>query len=144
MPEGPLGFPRMTSLGPLVGESLFGFSQELREKEQIAKVMLDIIDKNDIDRDDPEDEELILIANEMADIIYPPDNPVNRAKQARFKKCLGNDWSTNWVDGLAESTNALPEDDTIGRLLFQIRGCLGVTESNVADDERLIPDQFKE
>lgn len=143
MYRGPLGFPRLTSVGPLMRKGI-GFSQEIRDRDEVAKNMIEIIDENNIDRDDPSDEDLVLIAKEMANRIYPPSNNVNESKQARFKNCLANDWSSSWVDGLAESTNAVKEDDIMDKLFMQIRGCIGVTESNVADDELLIPSEYRE
>jgi hypothetical protein len=138
---GPLGFPRLTSVGPFVGNA-DDFSESI-DNDEVSQMILEEMGEAEIPRDNPTDEQLGQIVGKVANRIYPNDNAVHRAKKTRLVTCLTNQWAEKWAHGLARSTKTANSDDKLEMLNLKFKGCVGVTESNVPDDVRFIPDRFK-
>jgi len=144
---GPLGFPRLTSAGPLVGNTS-QFSEAI-SNEDLNNLMAETAGELGYDRQkvlvegDLTDEQKDELIATMADRIYPRSTPTGRAKNARFRVCISNKWAKKWAAGLANKTDTANPDNDFEMARLKMKGCVGITESNVPDDIRLIPDEFK-
>jgi len=139
---GILGFPRLTSAGPLVNRYDINLSASDIDQDEVEDLMIEVFQDLDIDPRDMSDDEIIAVADRMTDLIYPTARPVDVASRRRFKKCLASKWAQNWTDGLIE-TSQMP-DTEYNRLLKRIIGCIGITDSNTAKNEELIPNIYKD
>jgi len=140
MKFGPLGFPRLTSAGPLVSDTE-EFSQAV-EKDDMGDVLLEQAGALGVPRQDPSEEQKQEVIKEVVRKIYPSEGPVARAKRARLATCMGNSWAKNWAKGLGENTGTVDLDDDLEMMTLKFKGCVGITESNVPDDPRLISEEF--
>jgi len=145
---GPLGFPRLTNTGPLVQDT-HDFSEPALDKDELDGALGESagalgFDREDVlERGEMTDEEEKELMKQVAAKVYLDTGPVNRAKRARLFHCLTNEWARKWAKGLGESTGSVDIDNDFEMVKMKFKGCIGVTESNVPDDIRLIPDEFK-
>jgi len=148
MKFGPLGFPRLTNIGPLVQDT-HDLSEPAVTKDELNDVMaettgeLGYSKEQVLGRGELSDEEEMELMEDIVKKVYPDTGPVNRAKRARLFHCLTNEWARKWAKGLGESTGSVDPDNDFEMVKMKFKGCIGVTESNVPDDIRLIPDEFK-
>jgi hypothetical protein len=141
---GPLGFPRLTSIPPLVSEPSPLFSAERIPTDQLKDLVEQAINEEDVPiQPDLEQDEINQLSEAIADKVYPPESPVSTAKNVRLKKCVGNKWANQWAIGMARETGMAQTDNDFDLLLMRFNGCIGLTETNTSDDPRLVPEQYK-
>lgn len=141
MKFGPLGFPRLTSAGPLVSDTE-EFSQAV-EKDDMDNILLEQAGELGVPRRDPSEQEKEQVKQEIIKKIYPAETPVDKAKRTRLAICMDNEWAKNWARGLGK-TGTVDTDDDLEMMVLKFKGCVGITESNVPDDPRLISEEFIE
>jgi len=131
MAKGPLGLPRLTTLGPLVnGEPRF--SQEVSLEEMLGKVQ-DVVNEEGIDPEgaEPGSDEYQQVVDALAEDLFDTER-----KQNRFKSCLQGTWSQGWSTGFDSA--AFPDIEDIEgeesyaleRLALQATGCRSLVQSN--------------
>lgn len=139
-----LGFPRLTDVGPFVSQQNIELAQSPEvEKDELGQIVLETAGELGVDRENPSSEGQAEVAEEVAAKIYPDEDPVSRAKRVRLLRCIQNKWAKQWAPAVARKTESADPEDDLEMIYMRFKGCIGITESNVADDERLIPDQFK-
>jgi len=139
--RGPLGFSRLTSVGPLVSPSA-SYSNKLSadSANRIAELAAEDIQIND--RSDLSNSEREKMISEMSSTIYSDNTKAARWKRLRFENCMFNLWANNWAEGLEENDSTTYADE-VEKLAMMARGCKGMTESNTADSEELLPPPFQ-
>jgi len=128
MKRGPLGFPRLTSIGPL------SYEQEIYDQNGIEEAMLEVFEEQDIDPDNYSDDEFIQTIFELSQKIYPNGGEVIRfsedliiTEQELFLNCMGSEWNIEWSEGFIDSTTGDLGD--LEQLVMRANGCIGITES---------------
>lgn len=140
--SGLLGAPRLTSIGPLVDITVSS-EKELSQGAAINTVS-NVAEDEDLPSNDLSEDELETLIRGVADQVYPPEDDVKTAKNARFQICMSERWATAWADGLAESEDVdISFDSALEKAALMAQGCVGITEANVADSELIIPEAFK-
>jgi len=138
---GPLGFPRLTDVGPLVKDLESLFSQPAIDEAEYDEVFDEILERNDIENPSKMTKrEKSRLAKALGFITYPEEDLVQRKKRARFFKCMRNKWARKWAQGLARETDVASVDDDESMFRLRYKGCISVTETNMPDDPRLVTD----
>jgi len=89
MKFGPLGFPRLTGVGPFVKDLESLFSQPAIDEAEYDEVFDEVLEQNKVD--DPSEltkSEKARLAKALGFITYPEEDLVQRKKRARFFKCM--------------------------------------------------------
>lgn len=127
MKRGPLGFPRLTDIGPLT------FSQKVRGSKAIEETVLDIIEEEDIDTSDIDEEDINFIVRELSERIYPDGGEEIIIGNSRtnehtiFTFCMSSDWARDWSVGFTRSTTEI--SSPIEDIIMKANGCVGITEA---------------
>lgn len=139
---GPLGFPRLTGVGPFVKDLESLFSQPAIDEAEYDDVFDEVLEQNNIQNpSDLSKSEKSRLAKGLGFITYPDEDLVQRKKRARFFQCMQNKWARKWAQGLARETNVARVDDDESMFRLRYKGCISVTETNMPDDPRLVTDE---
>jgi len=131
--RGPLGARRLTKLGPFVSAD--------PAKERIAQIISDAADDADIELSELDEEEKEEIYPVIAESIYPADDTLTNAKQARLEMCLKRRWSNNWIDALSDTIGF--EYNELEKLTQQTEACISLTENATTDNPDNLPEALR-
>jgi len=133
--KGVFGFKRFTSIGPLT------FSQNEEDKEiqpglstdEIEDMLLDIIDENNLDPDNPSQDDIQTAVSGLANRMFDEDDlldmpgPGGLPKQIAFEVCMESDWVRKWESGIREVTTELASE--FETVIIRANGCEGVVNA---------------
>lgn len=119
--SGPMGFPRLTDIGPLT------YSATMDGPNEIEEELLDIIDEFDIDTNNPSQEEIDFMAAELGNRAFPGDSEEAQIDRAIFIECMQSSWSDKWRNGFTQVTTE--ESSVFEDLIMEVNGCIGIAES---------------
>jgi len=114
--KGPLGFRRLTSIGPLT------YSKELDSYEEIEEQVERSIAEHDMSRTDPTVDDVMITIVELSQAIYPD----NEDRQDSFISCMASNWAHDWAEGFADATTG--QFGTFEKIVFASKGCIGWAE----------------
>lgn len=139
MHEGFFGLPRITDLGPLVNNAQLSASTSSKPvtDEELNLIFQEGIEQFNINRENPEIENLIKLSEYAATRIYSSDNKVSKRKRLRLLKCVGGDWATQWVNGMNNASDL--NMDKVEQTQMRFKGCMSLTENHTPDHEELLP-----
>lgn len=134
MARGPLGFPRLTNVGPLV-QGPPRFSQEV-SREEMTQMIQEIVDEEGIQPPDaePGTDEFELVVDLLSVELFDSER-----KQNRFRACLQGSWSSGWSEGFDNATFPDVEDiegeesTALEQLSLQATGCRSLVEGGTIE-----------
>ena len=140
--RGPLGAPRLTNVGPLVNKEQ-GYSQPQVNEEDAKQLAREVFAQNNLPSEGLSDDEAEIVAEAMAQEVYPGDDKITTAKRTRLKNCIAGTWAKDWTAGIQRKAQIEDVDafeDEKERMALILRGCIGMTEYITTDNEALLPD----
>lgn len=132
--RGPLGFRRLTGIGP------FTFSQEISEYDELRAAVAESIEEREIDPANPTEDDVMHVIEDLSGEIYP----TNEDKEIIFLVCMARTWVHDWTEGFTDVTTG--ELGAFERVVFGAKGCIGWAEfgrppaSDPAPFSEFIPD----
>lgn len=118
--RGPLGFKRVTGMGP------FTFKQNISEYDEIREQVAESIEEHDIDVANPTEDDVIVVVVELAEEVYPN----NENRQEIFLACMATSWVHDWTEGFTNVTTG--NLGVFEKVVFGAKGCLGWAEFGFA------------
>jgi hypothetical protein len=129
--KGPLGFNRLSGLGP------FTFKQNISEYDEIRKQVAKSVEEHDIDVANPTEDDVILVVVELAEEIYP----TNENRQELFMGCMATRWVHDWTEGFTQVTTG--QLGALEKVVFGAKGCIGWAEFGaIPQSEQVPPAEF--
>jgi hypothetical protein len=147
--NGPLGFPRLTGIGPFTTKkSSYSTLDDTIVSEAVIFALQEKGYPEDNFLDELNDSEMEEISEIIADVIFATDvdpDPVVEAKKDRFVNCMMNEWVDLWLEGVedSEETETSFRNDK-ERLEFMVKGCYGITNSRTATEPEFLPEEYTE
>lgn len=82
--SGPLGFPRLTGIGPLSAED------KNKSREEIKEIVEDVADDQGIDLDNLTESEIDTMHSELASELF------SEPESSMFEDCMTSEWAVEW------------------------------------------------
>lgn len=119
---------RLTGLGPLT------VRQEELSIDDIERMVVDIVEQNNIDPDDPSAEDIDQVITEVSKQLYPDTSEGTPTmmgaplpKRVVFEECMYSSWVEGWETGTRAVTTELASD--FEQIIVRVNGCHGISEA---------------
>lgn len=129
MPQGILGFNRLSEVGPLT------FNQEELQSysaDEIEDFIVEIIEEENVDPQNPSEEEKRVIIGKLAAQMFGATEtmagPIPVLKIDAFQSCMRSTWAEEWQEGVEDVT--IGESSDIEEIVTKANGCQGMVNSD--------------
>jgi len=121
--SGPLGFPRLTDIGPLSAP------RPDMSRSEINEVVENVAEEQDVDLDNLDESDIELMNRKVGLEFFPntdpEDSPTDKTRAELFEQCMESKWARNWEESLSD------DESTKSQLINKADACY----SAVADAE---------
>lgn len=121
--SGPLGFPRLTDIGPLSAP------RPDMSRSEINEAVENVAEEQNIDLDNLDESDIEVMNTELSLELFPNsdpgDSPTDKTRAELFEQCMESKWAQNWEESLSD------DESTKSQLINKADACY----SAVADAE---------